>query len=430
MILKGSQRGGPRQLADHLLNDRDNDHVSVGELRGFVAQDLYGALAETLAVSRGTKCRQPVFSLSINPPKDAEVSREDLIAAADKSERALGLEDQPRSVIFHEKNGRLHAHVVWSRIDAEEMKAINLPHYKNRLREVSKELFLEHGWELPEGHKTNGHKSPLNFTLAEWQQAKRLDLDPREIKQIFQAAWARSDNLASFKAALDEHGYFLAKGDRRGIVALDISGNVFAVARFAGLRTKDLEAKLKGFEGLPGVDAVKAEARKALGKNLRKALEADRKEKQAALEPLQSAVTKLVGAHRQERERLSKAQEKRWQAETKARADKFRRGLGAVMDLLTGRWFALRKENETEAYAGYLRDRAQREALFAAQTRERRPLQDRIDRMRAQHSDDRRRTARQIMRVLRHSSPAKAKDREPDIERTKEREFRPKKGNP
>jgi hypothetical protein len=63
---------------------------------------------------------------------------------------------------------------VWSRIDAEAMKAINLPHFKNRLCALSKELYLEHGWILPEGHRENGWKNPLNFTLAEWQQASLL----------------------------------------------------------------------------------------------------------------------------------------------------------------------------------------------------------------------------------------------------------------
>ena len=31
------------------------------------------------------------------------------------------------------------------------MRAINLPYYKERLREVSRELFLEHGWDMPCG---------------------------------------------------------------------------------------------------------------------------------------------------------------------------------------------------------------------------------------------------------------------------------------
>lgn len=48
MILKGSQRSGALKLAAHLLNDRDNDHVELHELRGFTADDLHGALREAL----------------------------------------------------------------------------------------------------------------------------------------------------------------------------------------------------------------------------------------------------------------------------------------------------------------------------------------------------------------------------------------------
>src|SRR5690349_11519479 len=103
MILKGSQRGGPRQLAAHLLNLLDNDHVAVQEVRGFVSPDLTGAMAETVAIAKGTRCRQPIFSLSLNPPKDAKASIADLIAAADRAETVLGLGGQPRAIVVHEK---------------------------------------------------------------------------------------------------------------------------------------------------------------------------------------------------------------------------------------------------------------------------------------------------------------------------------------
>lgn len=96
MILKGSQRSGAKQLAGHLLNDRDNDHVSVVEVRGFVADDLHGALTEAYAVSRGTQCKQFMFSLSLNPPKGAETGEEDFRRAADEAEKRLGLEGQRR----------------------------------------------------------------------------------------------------------------------------------------------------------------------------------------------------------------------------------------------------------------------------------------------------------------------------------------------
>ncbi|MGQ7507269.1 relaxase/mobilization nuclease domain-containing protein, partial [Streptococcus suis] len=90
-----------------------------------------------------------LFSLSLNPPQGIVASEEELRRAADRAEKALGLDDQPRAIVFHEKNGRRHAHVVWSRIDPERLTAINLPHYKNRLTALSRELYLEHDWPLP-----------------------------------------------------------------------------------------------------------------------------------------------------------------------------------------------------------------------------------------------------------------------------------------
>ena len=374
MILKGSQRGGARQLAAHLLNDRDNDHVTVHELRGFASDTLEGAMAEAQAVAKGTRCVQPVFSLSLNPPKHAEMTVEGLIEAADRAEEALGLTDQPRAVVIHEKEGRRHAHVVWSRIDAQTMKAINLPHYKFRLRGLSKELYLEHGWDLPDGHKKNGWQNPLNFTLAEWQQAKRLEMDPREIRQLFRSVWERSDNFAGLKNALEEHCYYLAKGDRRGVVAINLQGEIFALARWMGVNTKSLATKI-GSQALENVETVHKALNEKVDDYVRTRLAEDKEEKRAALKPLANRLATLVAKQRAEREQLKQKQEQRWKQEAAARSVRFRRGLGVVMDLLSGRLFATRKQNEREAYEALLRDRAQRERLFEAQAREREPLQ-------------------------------------------------------
>ena len=49
MIIKASQRGGGRKLAAHLMNDRDNEHVELHEVRGFVSDDLHGAFLEVEA---------------------------------------------------------------------------------------------------------------------------------------------------------------------------------------------------------------------------------------------------------------------------------------------------------------------------------------------------------------------------------------------
>jgi hypothetical protein len=418
MILKGSQRGGPRQLAAHLLNDKDNDHVTVQDVRGFVSSDLSGAMAETVAIAKGTRCRQPVFSLSLNPPKNADVSLATFADAADRAEAALGLQGQPRAIVVHEKEGRRHAHVVWSRIDAEEMKAINLPHFKNRLRDLSKELYLEHEWTLPEGHRENGWKNPLNFTLAEWQQAKRLGLDPREIKQVFKDAWDRSDNLASFKNALEERGYHLAKGDRRGIVATDLSGEVYAVARWTGVKTKELRSRMGDGERLPSVGDVQTDLRKQLSSNLRRHLGQDKAEQKAVLDASKADLRKIVMKQRVERARLDSAQNIRRAAETKERSGRFRRGLGVVLDVLSGRLFKLRKQNESEAYASFVRDRAQRDQLYDEQHQERAPYQDAIERIRDQQKAHRGNLARRIATILHvtQTQRGKQKDKEHDQE--------------
>lgn len=74
MILKASQRGGARQLGLHLLKTEENEHVEVYEIRGYVADTVPGAMKETQAIAMGTQCKQPLFSLSANPPEDADVA--------------------------------------------------------------------------------------------------------------------------------------------------------------------------------------------------------------------------------------------------------------------------------------------------------------------------------------------------------------------
>lgn len=214
MILKASQRSGTRQLARHLLTSRDNDHIAIHELRGFVGDNLVDAFTEVYALSRGTKCTQFPFSLSLSPPETESMPIKVFETAVETTEARVGLSGQPRAIIFHEKKGRRHAHCIWSRIDVQTMTAINLPHFKLKLRDMSRELFLEHQWNMPRGLANTSERDPLNFTLAEWQKARCLKLDLRWIKEAFQDCWATSDSGAAFVQALAVRGYYLSRGDR------------------------------------------------------------------------------------------------------------------------------------------------------------------------------------------------------------------------
>src|SRR5690554_4254286 len=105
MILKASQRGGGKQLGVHLTRTDDNDHVELHEIRGFLSGDIVGALKEAHAVSRGTRCKQFLFSVSLNPPQQERVDVQTFESAIARIEERTGLAGHPRIIVFHEKEG-------------------------------------------------------------------------------------------------------------------------------------------------------------------------------------------------------------------------------------------------------------------------------------------------------------------------------------
>lgn len=246
MILKGNQRAGGSDLALHLMNAHDNERIEIGQIRGTVAVDLYGALGEYEAIAAGTRCTEPLYSLSINP--SAPLTREQYIAAVDRIEEGLGLAGQPRAIIFHVKNGREHCHAVWSRIDAQTMRAKQLGHDRMKLRTLSRELAAEFGLNLPDGLARDAGEDRSNRkqeTLAEKAQAAKSGLSPEDRRKAITDVFRRSDGAEAFRAALAEKGYVLARGDSRGFVVVDKDGAVHSLARqIEGAKAKQIKDKL------------------------------------------------------------------------------------------------------------------------------------------------------------------------------------------
>ncbi|NWG72398.1 MAG: relaxase [Parvularculaceae bacterium] len=364
MIFVGSQRSGAKDLALHLMKE-ENDHVTIHEVRGFASEDLLSALREAEALSKSTRCTQYLFSLSLNPPPNEVVDTQTFEAAIDRAEEKLGLVGQPRAIVFHEKDGRRHAHAVWSRIDADEMRAVPLPFTHRKLLDLSRELYLERGWRMPGGLAKSGARDPVNFSLGEWQQAKRASSDPKTIKLAFMEAWAVADSKTSLIQALKERGFILAQGDRRGFVAVDRQGEVYALARWSGIKTKDVKARLSDSKGLPSVEEAQAQNAREMTpalERLRTELESKRTQAREAAEQQRSA---LVKRQRAERHALETKQDARNLAETKERQSRFRTGLSGLWDRLRGEHAKIRDRNALEAYESLLRDRQEMDALIA-----------------------------------------------------------------
>lgn len=379
MILKASQRAGAKALAIHLLREDENDHVEVHEIRGFVADDVVGAFREAYAISKGTKCRQFLFSVSLSPPETEKVGVAAFERAIETIEQRNGLNGQPRVIVFHEKNGRRHAHCVWSRIKADEMRAVNLPHFKMKLRDISRELFIEHSWTMPRGLVNSEERNPLNFSREEWQQAKRIQRDPRSIKTIFQDCWAVSDSGKAFAQAMEARGYYLARGDRRSFVAIDHLGEVYTIARWADVRTKEVNARLGDPEGYPSVDEVKDRLAQHVDAKLQRFVFEARSEFNEARLGLHEQKRKLVSWQRHERKIQMELQAARHVEESRIRYERFSRGLlKSLWDRITGRHAEIRRQNEVELSAALKRDAAERQALIDRQLQDRRTLHRQI----------------------------------------------------
>ena len=340
-------------------------------------------------MSRGTKCRKFLYSLSINPPSDKAVTTADFEDAISKAEERLGLSGQPRVVIFHEKAARRHCHVVWSRIDIDKMKAVELPYDRTKLMEVSRELHIHHGWQMPKGLTDQSLTDPKNYTLAQYQQAKRIGKNAKNTKTAFQDAWAISDNGAAFHHAMGERGYTLAR-DKSRILGVDRFGEVYAVARWVGVKTKDVRAKLGKDYPLPSIDEAKAQNATIMSKILNAHQIALGGQRARHRQELIKRRNVMIAQHRKMRAQVFEQIHERQNREWQQRQNRFRHGLVGLWDRMRGHNARIRKENEIHALQCLQRDRAEKDNLILQQLSERRAF-DTIAKRELAHIDHQRR---------------------------------------
>lgn len=360
MILKASQRAFARELAVHLMNTKENEHVEVHDVRGFASTTIKDAMEEAYAVSRGTRCKQHLFSLSLNPPEDKDVTTEMFEAAIDKIERKLGLSELPRIVVFHEKHGRRHAHCVWSRIDPVTLKAVNLPYFKMKLYDLSRELYIEHGWEVPIGYQEKKGKHREDLNLAQWQQCKRHGDDAKAKKLTFQKCWRMTTSGQGFIAALAKEGYSIARGDKRNFVAVDWRGDVYSLSRWTGVKSKELTERLGDASKYLSVSETKSVVdvhKLSLGE---KTL-ANPYTKDTIANALIKARTEMITRHKAEREAFDKNN-------------------GQKQQRLKDVWQKATNDSTRD------KQRAERHKLMQAQLRERRILQRQMKAFQNRHS--------------------------------------------
>jgi hypothetical protein len=392
MIPFASQRGNGQDLATHLQNAQDNELVELFEMRRSVARDLHGAFAEWEAIANGlTRARQYLCSLSVNPDeRQGRLTRAQYLDYIDRVEAALRLTGQPRAIVFHHKRSedgmvREHCHVVWSRTDVKNKRAIPLPFFKEKLMAVTREFARDHGLRLPPGYDRQGDEARRNRQLSAYDCVKQNEtgLSHEERMAAVTDAWQRSDTAKAFVAALEALGYVLARGrNETRIVLVDFYGHTTALTRLIDDPTvrakhvRDFLGTAFAPDKLPSVDQAQDQAakRRATIEVFEAAAHEDEEAEQLARrqaarrEEAEAHATILRRQHRDERAQLAALHMTERQrlkasylaAQRRIRMDRARRrprGLAAFLGKVSGVSLVIRKVQryrDRKRYAAYL----------------------------------------------------------------------------
>lgn len=263
MIIKGASRAGPKQLARHLLRTDTNEKVTV--LEKGTPFSLHETFADWQDYTRLTRGKKGLYHANIDPAEGYAMTAEQWLRSVEVLEEQLGFQGQPRVIVLHEKKGRAHAHVVWQRTDLErEVLLSDSQNYQAHER-ASAQLEREFGHErVPGVHEKAdfAKERPIqDVSHAEWQQAERTGLNPKERKALMTELYHVAQSGEALREALAEQGYLLAQGDRRALVTVDSLGEVYSLARdVKGVKARDIQERFPDLdpETLPSVEDAKA----------------------------------------------------------------------------------------------------------------------------------------------------------------------------
>jgi hypothetical protein len=264
MIIKGGSRQNRRFFARHLMNGRDNERVRVVGFKGFAHENVDDAFRDMEAVARNTRCKNFFYHADMNPREDERLTDEQWDRAVDTLEKQLGLEGQARIVFEHEKEGRTHRHVIWSRIDLGTMTARSDSLTYQKHEAAAREIERDCGLKPVESVLVKNRDTPRPERRAkdfEGFRAVRTGLKPDQVKAEVTALWERTDSGAAFRAALQDRGYILCRGDRRDFCIVDPAGDEHSLARrISGVKAAAIRERMNDIErdSLPTV----AEGRK------------------------------------------------------------------------------------------------------------------------------------------------------------------------
>lgn len=231
MVIRGGTRGNGRQLAHYLLNKGENDFVQILEADGWAQiqpVDFSNLLYDMSVTAELTKSKKGLYHAQINPAigEDKFMDTERWLQSADILGKELGLDNQRRAIVLHEKKGRVHAHVVWERYDHDTGKIVSDSF--SRLAQDRARMEMERVLDLQKTPRRNAHRPELKATLTE--------------------LWQNTKTAKEFMREVDKAGYMLAEGTlRHPFMVVDEHGRTYDLVRqIKGVRIKEVRERMRG----------------------------------------------------------------------------------------------------------------------------------------------------------------------------------------
>jgi hypothetical protein len=266
MIINGGRAGNVGFWSSHLQRDDTNDRAEVMEIKGLLSEDLPTALREMQAIGDQSRSKGNfLYQANLNPEAHEHLTPEQWTEAIDILEKKLGFEGHQRIVVEHEKNGRVHRHVIWNRVDVETLKVADIT--GNYRQHIAAAREIEQTFDLTPTPSPDLAQKPARAPeLWEIRAAERSGIDPAAIKQDITELWRSTDGGKAFAAAVNGSGYILAKGDRRDFCIVDQAGDVHSLARrIDGANTREIRERLGDIDrdSLPSVADARQQQREA-----------------------------------------------------------------------------------------------------------------------------------------------------------------------
>jgi hypothetical protein len=234
MIINGGSRSNGVFFAKHLANGENNERVTLCEMRSLAATNISDAFREMNAVASGTLCKNYFYHANINPTENEQLTREQWSISVDTLERHLLLAGHPRFVVEHQKKGRTHRHVIWSRIDVRTMRAAvmadNYAKHEAAARQLEAEFCLK-AVQSVLGPNRSGNPRPLRRPKT-WEtfRGQKSGIDPIAMTKTLTRLYHECADGSAFAAALAEHGLTLVRG-RASVCLRDAAGDLHSLAR-------------------------------------------------------------------------------------------------------------------------------------------------------------------------------------------------------